>query len=87
MEISKSVDIAFHGMDFIMTITSDSDRMAIEAEESRTGRRWRGDYTSKYLEDVTTKTGNFKKFTVFVKMLLNSLENASESVFCDLLTY
>ena len=87
MEISKSVDITFHGTDFIITITSDQDQLVLEAEESRTGRRWRGDYTSKYIEDVTTKTGNFKKFTVFVRMLLNSLENASESVFCDLLTY
>ena len=87
MEISRSFEITFHGTEFIITITADSERMALEAEEARTGSRWRGDYSSKYIEDVTQKTGNFKKFVVFVKMLIGSLENATESVFVDLLTY
>ena len=87
MELSKTVDVIFHGVEFIITITADADHMIVEAEETKTGRRWRGDYTSKYIEDVTQKTGNFKKFTVFVKMLINSLENSSESVFVDLLTF
>ena len=34
---------------------------------------WRGDYTRKYLEDITEKTGSYKKFPVFVKMLLSAL--------------
>lgn len=39
------------------------------------------------IEDITSKTGNFKKFSVFVKMLLSAVKAASESVFVDLLTY
>ncbi len=39
------------------------------------------------IEDITSKTGNFKKFAVFVKMLLSALKQASDSVFVDLLTY
>lgn len=39
------------------------------------------------IEDITAKTGNFKKFPVFVKMLLSALKQASDSVFVDLLTY
>jgi coiled-coil domain-containing protein 61 len=39
------------------------------------------------IEDITTKTGNFKKFPIFVKMLLSAVKQASESVFVDLLTY
>ena len=38
-------------------------------------------------EDVTRKTGNFKRFNVFVKMLVSALENSSDSVYLDLLTY
>jgi coiled-coil domain-containing protein 61 len=33
------------------------------------------------------KTGNFKKFDVFAKMLVTALNTGSESVFVDLLTY
>lgn len=39
------------------------------------------------IEDITAKTGNFKKFHVFVKMLLSAIKHASDSVFMDLLTY
>lgn len=39
------------------------------------------------IEDITSKTGNYKKFPVFVKMLLSAVKNASDSVFVDLLTY
>lgn len=39
------------------------------------------------VEDITAKTGNFKKFPVFVKMLASAVRRQSESVFIDLLTY
>ena len=39
------------------------------------------------IEDITAKTGNYKKFSVFVKMLLSAVKQASDSVFVDLLTY
>lgn len=39
------------------------------------------------IEDITSKTGNFKKFPVFVRMLLSGLQQGSDSVFVDLLTY
>ena len=43
--------------------------------------------TSRYVEDITTKTGNFKKYSVFVKMLHAAVVEESDSVFVDLLTY
>jgi len=39
------------------------------------------------IEEITRKTGNFKKFSVFMKMLSSSLTQESDSVFVDLLTY
>lgn len=48
---------------------------------------WRGDFQSKYIEDITAKTGCHKKFNVFVKMMLSALKCESEQVFIDLLTY
>jgi coiled-coil domain-containing protein 61 len=43
-------------------------------EEKLSGNIWRGDYTLKYIEEITKKTGTFKKFSVFVKMLLSVLK-------------
>ena len=39
------------------------------------------------MEDITSKTGNFKKYSVFVKMLVSAVLEESDSVFIDLLTY
>jgi coiled-coil domain-containing protein 61 len=39
------------------------------------------------VEDISRKTGNFKRFAVFVKMLVSALEQSSDAVFLDLLTY
>lgn len=44
-------------------------------------------FSSRYIEEITRKTGNYKKFTVFVQMLMQSLDGQSDSVFIDLLTY
>lgn len=38
------------------------------------------------IEELTRKTGNFKRFAVFVSMLLSALEQRSDAVFVDLLT-
>lgn len=39
------------------------------------------------IEDITSKTGNFKKLPVFIKMLRAALRQDSDTVFADLLTY
>ena len=39
------------------------------------------------IEEISQKAGNFKKFTVFVKMLCSGLSRETDSVFVDLLTY
>lgn len=44
-------------------------------------------FNLKDIEEVTRKTGNFKRFPVFVKMLISAITTQSTSVFVDLLTY
>lgn len=39
------------------------------------------------IEEITRKTGNYKRFPIFVRMLFSALTQQSESVFIDLLTY
>jgi coiled-coil domain-containing protein 61 len=41
-------------------------------EEKLSGDMWHGDFTLKYIEDITQKAGQFKKFSVFMKMLMSA---------------
>ena len=61
------------------------DSIYIEIEKKSDGAIWKGEYSADYLENITNKTGSFKKFPVFAKMLLSSVKE-SDSVFLDLLT-
>ena len=49
-------------------------RMIIDVESKMQGLIWRGDYKQKYIEEITNKAGNFKKFNIFVKMLIAALK-------------
>ena len=49
-------------------------RLVIDVEDKLSGDLWRGDFTAKYIEEITNKTGCFKKFGVFVKMLLQAIK-------------
>ena len=63
--------------------------LLVDVEKKEDGERWHGEFSASYIEEVTQKTGNFKKFSVFVKMLATSLnrDHKSDTVFADLLTY
>ncbi|KAI9139475.1 hypothetical protein BKA69DRAFT_1040117 [Paraphysoderma sedebokerense] len=47
---------------------------------------WYGEFDGAYVEAITRKTGNYKKFGVFVEMLLSSLKKANPTVHLDLLS-
>ena len=65
-----------------------NQRLFIEAEEKLTGELWRGDFPSKYIEEISSKTGHPKKFGVFFKMIMTAFRNMnSEQIYVDLLTY
>ncbi|KAF5843476.1 protein required for templated centriole assembly [Dunaliella salina] len=87
-DISETVEVSFHSIAYLLTVsTVNGDTLCLEVEQKSDASRWRGDFTARYIEDITAKTGNFKKFHVFVKMLLSAVKYASDSVFMDLLTY
>jgi len=49
------------------------NRLVVDIEDKLTGDIWRGDFQAKYIEENTNKTGCFKKFSVFVKMILSCI--------------
>eukprot|EP00949_MAST-11_sp_MAST-11-sp1_P002170 g2170.t1 len=79
--------ISFHGVQYIIAVTSSGGTLAVDIEQEDAPSRWHGEFSSKYIEEITQKTGNFKRFAIFTKMLRSALEHESESVFVDLLTY
>jgi len=86
-KVTKSISLNFRGNEFLIDCKVDSQGISLRVEEKDSGKQWKGEFTAEYIQDITFKTGNAKKFPVFVKMLLTALENQSESVFVDLLTY
>jgi coiled-coil domain-containing protein 61 len=70
------------------TFDPTNQRLFIEVEEKLTGELWRGDYQSKYIEEITAKTGVPKKFIQFAKMLVLAFKGQNfEQCSIDLLTY
>jgi len=76
----------FHGIDYLITISNHEDFLRLMVEEKYTGNVWKGEFNSKYIEDITQKTGSFKKFAVFVKMMQAALKQDNDSVYLDILT-
>jgi hypothetical protein len=70
-----------------MKISAKEDTLSITIEQKDSGNRWKNSFNANYIEEITQKTGNAKKFPVFVKMLFSSISGSSEHVFLDILTY
>ena len=81
-----TVSLSFHNTDCLLTLQVNPDSLSLKYEEANTGKVWRSNFTSKYIEDITQKTGNFKKFSVFTKILTSVLTNGTSSAFIDVLT-
>eukprot|EP01038_Epipyxis_sp_PR26KG_P007211 gene7211-9841_t len=80
-------ELDFHGNDYIVNLTADDTIISLEIENSTSNERWSGEFTSQYIEEITQKAGNFKKFPVFVKMLISAFSKDNERVFIDLLSH
>mmetsp|Transcript_28882 Transcript_28882/g.66754 ORF Transcript_28882/g.66754 Transcript_28882/m.66754 type:complete len:646 (+) Transcript_28882:76-2013(+) len=84
----QSMELTFHNVDYLISVQShENESLELDVEQKSNGDRWHGEFSARYIEDVTHQTGNYKKFQVFVKMLSTGLRQESDSVFVDLLTY
>lgn len=78
----------FGDTNYVVNLTVKGGSMlSVEIEETVSNERWSGDFTSQYVEEITHKAGNFKKFSVFCKMLVSALDKENDSVYVDVLTY
>lgn len=86
MGFSKSIRRTFHDVPYVLAISGDGEGLAIEVEHAEDGRRWRSKFPTRFIEEITQRTGNAKKFDIFVRMLLSALAQESEAVYLDVLT-
>ncbi|OQS07446.1 viable flagellar protein number 3 [Thraustotheca clavata] len=93
---SKSIEasgtMCFHGVEYSVNIWVHREELHVQVEEESLKStsvvdRWGGHFPAVYVEELTKKTGNFKRFYTFVNMLVSALNHKSDSVFIDLLTY
>ncbi|GMH44351.1 hypothetical protein BSKO_12285 [Bryopsis sp. KO-2023] len=88
VEDSETVQCKLHGVEYVLSVSTLKDGvLVVEVEQTADASRWKGEFSSRYVEDITAKTGNFKKYPTFTTMLLSALKGQSDSVFIDVLTY
>eukprot|EP00485_Elphidium_margaritaceum_P003226 CAMPEP_0202688740 /NCGR_PEP_ID=MMETSP1385-20130828/4192_1 /ASSEMBLY_ACC=CAM_ASM_000861 /TAXON_ID=933848 /ORGANISM="Elphidium margaritaceum" /LENGTH=786 /DNA_ID=CAMNT_0049343773 /DNA_START=79 /DNA_END=2439 /DNA_ORIENTATION=+ len=92
---------AFNNKTYFVRALQKDGTLFVEVEEVKTGHKWKNQFIHGYIEEMTNKTGNFKTFDKFCKMMYSALQcsssssktvdnertSSSSTVFIDLLTY
>ena len=73
--------------DYRVNVSITDSLLTLDVEKEQSSQMWCGEFTKNYIEEITHKAGNFKKFAVFTKMLVSSLAEENEHVNIDVLTY
>ncbi|PRW56091.1 coiled-coil domain-containing 61-like isoform X1 [Chlorella sorokiniana] len=85
---AHTAELTFDGVAYILSVRcTGGDALEVVAERKEDASAWAATFAAKYVEEITAKTGSFKRFPVFVKMLLSAVRQESDSVFVDLLTF
>ncbi|KAJ3317078.1 hypothetical protein HDU76_001364 [Blyttiomyces sp. JEL0837] len=93
----ETCSIQLKGQPFTLTVSGDLDvnkdsgeadmpNLHISLTSNLNGDEWGGSYTAEYVEEISKKTGNYKKFPIFMEMLLSAMVQTSKIVGLDLLT-
>lgn len=78
--------VHFHNGEHLVSLLYNDQELNLEVEEIKTSHKWAGRYSVQYLEEITRKTGSFKRYPTFLKMLQTALDGGTESVSADLLS-
>uniref|UniRef100_A0A1B6LFW0 Coiled-coil domain-containing protein 61 n=1 Tax=Graphocephala atropunctata TaxID=36148 RepID=A0A1B6LFW0_9HEMI len=79
----------FRGKEYLVslnTVKHRSGTIEVKITDKKTLEEWHGLYDAAYIENLTQKTGNFKRFDTFLSMLKSGLLTTSQCVSLDLLT-
>eukprot|EP01084_Bolivina_argentea_P143877 252574_1 len=88
LEHEREFKQTFNNSTYYVRALRKDNTLYVEVEQEDTGYEWKNQFANSYIEEMTTKTGNFKTFDKFCKMIYCALQlNDNGSVFIDLLTY
>jgi coiled-coil domain-containing protein 61 len=73
----------FHSRAYSIDLFLDSTKLRIKLREISSGGLFSGDFSIQFIETLTHKAGSSKKFSVFLNMLISSIENTSSAVSID----
>ena len=75
-----------NGLKYTVSIIVIDDSALTITVEDQQDNSWSGKFSSEYIEEISHKAGNYKNFSVFIKMLISALSKDNSSVFMDILT-
>lgn len=59
----------------MLSLEATEERLTLLVEDRFDIHTWRGDFTSKYLEEITRKTGKERSYSTFLQMLIGTIRN------------
>jgi hypothetical protein len=77
---------SFHGTEYEITISITEDVLNVALVGTEKGTKWFKSFSKDEIENLTSRAKNAKKFNVFCKMVLGSLDNTSTSTLLDILS-
>ena len=78
----------FNNSSYYVRALSKDTTLYVEVEQINNGYKWKNQFINSYVEEMTSKTGNFKTFDKFCRMIYSALKsNNNGTVFIDLLSY
>ncbi|KAI8894972.1 hypothetical protein BC833DRAFT_602901 [Globomyces pollinis-pini] len=81
---SKSTQIPFKGSSWTLSISHSNNNLTISLSNQHLS--YQANYSNSYIENLTQKTGNFKKFQIFIDMLTNAIQKNHSSLSLEILT-
>lgn len=76
----------FHGTEYEILVEVSQNFLTLTLSSLEQNQKWSKRFEKEEIESLTERTKNSKKFNVFCKMLLGSLDNTSTSTLIDVLS-
>ncbi|XP_054287558.1 centrosomal protein CCDC61-like [Macrosteles quadrilineatus] len=88
-DINLVTSCEFRGREYVVSLRTVKQPETIEVKvtDKKTSEEWIGSYIASYIENLTLKTGNYKRFDTFISMLKSALLSTSHCVTLDLLKF
>ncbi len=60
--VEVAVELHIHETEYVVRVKSQKSQIEVELEDRHSGDYWRNTFSQHYIEEITQKTGNYKRF-------------------------